>query len=112
MFQLFPVLLRIATFMVDAGYGKAVIPILLKAKELYVSFKHNIPFFRLFFPCSQIVYNFYSLQDTLEDKTTSDLQTVHLYCNINYSLACLYVDLDMLDQAEPVHKDVLHMRER
>lgn len=28
--------------MVDAGYGKAAIPILLKAKELYVRFT-NIP---------------------------------------------------------------------
>ena len=71
--------------MVDAGYGKSVLPILLKAKKLY---------------------------DTFEDKTTTDLQTVHLYCSINYSLACLYVDLDMLDEAEPVHQEVLHMRER
>ena len=48
----------------------------------------------------------------MENKTTTDLQTVELYCNINYSLACLYVDLDMLDEAEPLHKDVLHLRER
>lgn len=27
--------------MVDAGYGEAAIPILLKAKELYVSFKKS-----------------------------------------------------------------------
>jgi hypothetical protein len=50
MFQLLPVLLRIATFMVDAGYGKAVIPILLKAKELYVSFTIKyLSFFDSFF---------------------------------------------------------------
>lgn len=54
----------------------------------------------------------FHLQDTLEGEKTKDLQMVHLYCNINYSLACLYVDLDMLDQAEHLHKDVLTLRER
>ena len=108
--------------MVDAGYGKAAIPILRKAKELYVRFT-DIPSFILLyyqgfrgisFIGKLTVYfpSIHSLQDSLGNETTTDLQTVELYCNINYSLACLYVDLDMLDGAEPLHKDVLRLRER
>ena len=47
-----------------------------------------------------------------EEEINSNSVVAEQYCNMVNSLACLFVDTEQFDKAEPLHLDVLKLREK
>ncbi|XP_070579554.1 TPR repeat-containing protein DDB_G0287407-like [Ptychodera flava] len=84
--QLLPVASKIGDFLSEAGHLKQVESILLRSRRM--------------FDCV------FSKDDISTDKTVAEK-----YCDIMNKLACTYVDTEKFEKAEPLHKEVLEIKQ-
>ncbi|XP_068711774.1 TPR repeat-containing protein DDB_G0287407-like isoform X2 [Montipora foliosa] len=85
--MLHPLVYEISQFQMDAGNVTAVQPFLNRAIKLLKS-AHP------------------------DDEINSNIHVAKEFCTMSNSLACLYVNTEEFDKAEPLHKEVLELRQK